>query len=201
MAVIVVGGHSRDIGKTSVVAGLIGALPERNWLAIKITQFGHHVCSKDGSSCNCAPSGRSWAMSEELDRDGSTDTSRFLAAGAKRSLWVRTREGMLSIAMPQLRIEIAKSGNTIIESNSILKYIRPDLYVSVLDPSTEDFKPSAREFLDRADAVLLHGSEDTPRWQGVSLKPVAEKPFFLTTPPAYLGPEFLQWVRTRLSLS
>lgn len=199
MAVVVIGGHSRSVGKTSVVAGLIAALQERNWLAVKITQFGHDVCSKDGKACACSPGKRSWVMSEERDPGTETDTSRFLAAGAKRSLWVRTQQGMLSIAMPQLRIEIAKSVNTIIESNSILRYIRPDLYVTVLDPSTEDFKQSAREFLDRADAVLLHGSKDAPKWQGVSLKPIAERPFFMSSPPQYLAPDFLQWVRGRLA--
>ena len=41
MAVVVIGGHSRSVGKTSVVAGLIAALPEYSWHAMKITQFGH----------------------------------------------------------------------------------------------------------------------------------------------------------------
>src|SRR6266436_1909073 len=37
MAIIVVGGHTRNIGKTSVVAGLIAALPEMHWTAFKVT--------------------------------------------------------------------------------------------------------------------------------------------------------------------
>ena len=45
MAIVVIGGHSRNVGKTSVVAGLITRLRELDWLAIKITQFGHGVCS------------------------------------------------------------------------------------------------------------------------------------------------------------
>ena len=44
----------------------------------------------------------------------------------------------------------------IMESNSVLKFMRPDLYMTVLDPGTEDFKKSAQEFLDRAEAVILH---------------------------------------------
>ena len=47
MAIVVIGGHSRSVGKTSVVAGLIAALPELNWTALKITQFGHGICSAD----------------------------------------------------------------------------------------------------------------------------------------------------------
>jgi molybdopterin-guanine dinucleotide biosynthesis protein len=48
MAIVVVGGHSRSVGKTSVVANLIARLPERHWTACKITQFGHGFCSANG---------------------------------------------------------------------------------------------------------------------------------------------------------
>ena len=53
MAVVVVGGHSRNIGKTSVVAGLIARLPEFHWTAFKITQYGHGFCTADGAPCDC----------------------------------------------------------------------------------------------------------------------------------------------------
>ena len=90
MAIVVIGGHSRSVGKTSVVAGLIAALPEYNWTALKITQYGHGVCSLNGESCHCATDDHSWAISEEKDRSGESDTSRFLVAGAVHALWVRT---------------------------------------------------------------------------------------------------------------
>src|ERR1022692_937125 len=92
MALIVIGGHSRSVGKTSVVAGLIAALPEFHWTAIKITQYGHGICSANGELCDCATDDHSWAVTEERDHSGESDTSRFLACGATRSLWVRTRD-------------------------------------------------------------------------------------------------------------
>ena len=64
MAILVVGGHSRSVGKTSVVAGLIAALPEYDWTAFKITQYGHGICSQNGESCHCATDDHSWAISE-----------------------------------------------------------------------------------------------------------------------------------------
>src|SRR5512135_199246 len=103
MAIVVIGGHSRSIGKTSLVAGLIAALPERHWTAVKITQYGHGICSADGSPCECATADHSWAITEEHDRSGESDTSRFLVAGAARALWVRTRQGNLAEALPALR--------------------------------------------------------------------------------------------------
>jgi hypothetical protein len=200
MALIVIGGHSRSVGKTSVVAGLIAALPEFNWTALKVTQYGHGVCSMDGELCHCATDDHSWAISEELDRSGESDTSRFLAAGAVRAWWVRTEQGRLAEAMPAMRGKLAESENAILESNSILKFLRPDLYLTVLDPGTADFKKSAQEFLDRADAIILHQNETTDvAWRQISLKPVARRPMFRISPPPYVTPDIIEFVRQKLT--
>jgi len=197
MAVVVVGGQSRNLGKTSVVAGLIAALPERRWLAMKITQYGHGVCSVNGESCGCAVDEHTWAITEEHDRSGKSDTSRFLVAGAARSLWVRTKQGRLAEAMPDLREELAAAGNVIVESNSVMKFLRPDVYLTVLDASTTDFKESAREFLDFASAIVLHehAAGEAAAWKDVSLKPAAGKPVFRIRPPQYVTGEMVKFVR------
>jgi hypothetical protein len=199
MAIVVIGGHSRSVGKTSVVAGLIAALPELQWTALKVTQYGHGICSANGEACDCATSDHSWAISEEKNRDGDSDTSRFLAAGAARVWWVRTEQGRLAEAMPAVRAKLTGAENVIFESNSVLKFVRPELYLTVLDPGNADFKNSAREFLDLASAVILREAKgDTPVWRGVSLKPIGDKPVFRITPPPYVTPEIIEFVRRRL---
>ncbi len=203
MAVVVVGGHSRNIGKTSVVAGLIAALPEYRWTAFKITQYGHGFCTADGAPCDCQTDDHTIAVSVERDASTGADSARYLAAGAERSLWVRTRVGMLADAMPRIRKELAAceeaGGNAIIESNSILQFLRPDLYLSLLDAGTADFKESARRYLDRADAVLVVDRALAPMWQGVSLRLVEGKPHFAVSGPNYLTSEVVGFVRARLS--
>ncbi|MGZ4833840.1 MAG: hypothetical protein ACXVZQ_12995 [Terriglobales bacterium] len=202
MAIVVIGGHSRSVGKTSVVAGLIAAMPERHWTAVKITQFGHGVCSASAELCDCATADDSWAIVEERDRSGESDTSRFLVAGARRSLWVRTRQGNLAEAMPALRKQLVDAENVIIESNSVMKFLRPDIYMSVLDYGTADFKPSAREYLDLASAVVLHDApaDTPPAWSGVSLKLIQGKPVFRIRPPHYVSDEMADFVREQLSV-
>ena len=155
MPTIVIGGHTRNIGKTSVVAGLIAALPQLNLTAIKITQFGHNVCSANGEPCDCQTADHTLAISEERDPTTGTDTSRFLAAGAKHVFWVRTRQGELAEAMPRVRKLIAEAENIILESNSVLRFLQPDLSLAVLDPTIADFKPSALRYLDRVDALIV----------------------------------------------
>ena len=200
MALVVIGGHSRSVGKTSVVAGLIAALPEFHWTALKITQFGHGICSADGKRCDCDTGDDHFrALSDEKDLSGETDTSRFLVAGADRSIWVRTRQGRLSEAITDIERKIAGAENVIMESNSIIGFLRPDLYMTVLDAGREDFKVSANEFLDRADAVILHQTDTAPKWNAVSLDRVAGKPSFVIQPPPYVTPEIVSYVRERLA--
>src|SRR3979490_3328238 len=193
MPIIVIGGHSRSVGKTSVVAGLISALPDFRWTALKITQYGHGICSANGEACDCATADHAWAVSEERNRSGESDTSRFLVAGAGHSWWVRTEQGRLAEAMPRVRQILSKTQNTIIESNSVLRFLKPDLYLTVLDPQTADFKTSAQTFLDRADGVLLHSGNNSKSlaWERVSLKPVVSRPIFAIRPPQYVTSEIV----------
>jgi len=198
MSSLVIGGHSRSVGKTSVVAGIIAALPEFHWTAAKITQYGHGVCGVNGEACDCATADHAWAITEERSRAGDSDTSRFLAAGAHKVWWVRTQQGRLAEAMPTLRTRLAEAENVILESNSVMRFLRPDLYITVLDPATADFKNSAQEFLDRADAVILHKAADGRGWERVSLKPVAGRPVFQIVPPEYVTEEMVEFVRRQL---
>ena len=82
MAIVVVGGHTRNIGKTSVMAGLIAAMPEKHWTAFKITQFGHGVCSANGEPCDCETADHTIAVSEER---GAGKWHRFFTLPCSRS--------------------------------------------------------------------------------------------------------------------
>ncbi len=165
--VIVVGGHTRSIGKTQLVCDIINAFPEANWIAGKITQYGHGVCAQNGEHCDCAPDEHGYAISWEQDAQTGTDSSRFLAAGAKRSFWLRTKQGFLAEGLPLLRRALSEATSArdrdadpqtlIVESNSLLQFVHPSLYFAVLDSRRDDFKDSARIVLDRADALVFRG--------------------------------------------
>jgi hypothetical protein len=203
MAIIVVGGHTRNIGKTSVVTGLIAALPELQWTAFKVTQFGHGICSANGKPCSCETGPHTIAISEERDPTTGTDSARFLAAGAVRSFWVRTRQGQLAEAMPRVQKELASATNAILESNSILRFLKPDLYLTVLDPTNHDFKSSAQYFFDHADAVLWSGTgpQDTTAWPAGLLQLARNKPQFFLEPPAYSNSELTKFVAEHIAVT
>jgi hypothetical protein len=197
---VVVGGHSRDIGKTSVVAGLIRKLRNRKWTAVKITLYGNGVCAHDGGACGCEPaSGEAFELTEEFEPND-TDSGRYLAAGAERSFWLRAPAGELARAAGTVRKMIESSGNVIVESNSILELVNPDVFLMVLDFSCEDFKPSSLRFMDRADAFLVvDRGINAPLWEDVARGLWEGKPQFPVKPPAYVTAAVADFVKGKLS--
>ena len=196
---VVVGGHTRNIGKTTLAVQILASTQQLGWTAMKITQYGHGVCSANGEACDCATADHAVAFSEERDPASGSDTARMLAAGARRVVWVRTQQGSLAEAMPRLRKEIAAAGNILLESNSVLRFVRPDLYVAVLQPQVADFKPSALRYLDRADALFVPDGVDLAQtaWQGISPAILAGKPVFALQEQG-LGAEASDWLTARL---
>ena len=201
---VVVGGHSRNIGKTSVVEGLIRSLPGWNWTAIKITQYGHGICSSAGEPCACEviDTAHPFAVSEESGDSHASDSARYLAAGARRSLWVRTAEGQLGHAMPAIRAAVATAENSLLESNSVLQFLKPDLYLVVLDFATKDFKPTSRRYLDRADAlVMVQRGIGQPHWTGVAPQLWETQPRFVVEPPQWVTEEMVSFLKEKRALS
>ena len=205
--IIVIGGHTRTIGKTQLVCDVISAFPEARWIAGKITQYGHGVCAQNGHDCDCAPDEHICAISWEKSATTGTDSSRFLAAGAQKSFWLRTKQGFLAEGLPILRNELheiyaadyrdrdnsaGKSFSSdapiaptkplalIVESNSLMQFVKPTLFFSVVAPAKEDFKDSARAALDRADALVVRGvgigAGGEPLWMKLPAKLLREKP-------------------------
>src|SRR5579863_1026277 len=197
--VVVVGGHTRSIGKTQLVCDVISAFRDANWIAGKITQYGHGVCAQNGENCDCAPDEHVCAINWETHPNTGTDSSRFLAAGARRSFWLRTKQGFLAEGMPLLRTaldEIAQVRrhdedpspiHVILESNTLLQFLKPDLFLMVLHPARSDFKDSAQLQLDRASAFVLrdpipsnlNAEKAATSWPNISLPLLRSRPNFI----------------------
>lgn len=194
MATIVVSGHSRKVGKTSVMAGLIHALREYSWTAVKISSHRH----SGFPGFRCEGSTNALEVHEETKRDGSSDTSRFLAAGACRSFWIQVDPASSLDSLLPLKTLLHSSSHLMIESNWILRHLQPDLCILVLRYDINHFKESARHALDLAHAVVaVHSRLSLPPWEGISS--LLEKiPCFDAADPQNLPPDLIDFVRLRL---
>ena len=133
-----------------------------------ITRWGPGGWSTKGEACECAvrydhPCG----LQAERNRAGGTDSGRYLAAGAALSYWLRTAAGQLGNALPAFRRIFCEAQNTIGESNSILEFVKPDLYLPVLDFEVEDFTRTALLYLDIAEALgVIERGPRRREWRG-----------------------------------
>ncbi len=153
--IVVVGGSGRKVGKSSLIESLIRALPEARWLAIKVSG---HVHGAD-----------QWKLERHQTPDAETDTGRFLAAGAREAWWLRAGEGHLAAAAPELQALMAGFENVIIESNSIIGLLCPDLYLFV---AGDEWKESAGRWLANADSVIVTAAD---RASGEPLRLLSER--------------------------
>ena len=197
MAIIVVGGGGRGAGKTALVCGLMRALPEIPWTAVKITTHEH---------------GKPAPIWEETEPGEGTDTSRYLAAGALRSLLVTAGEDALGsgddtlgpIVQQILRECLPPAGaikagtvnegairaGVIFESNSVLRHLRPDVFLCAATSPWVHEKPSYDLVSQHMDAMVeLAGHDHIIE---------AEKTTFRLASLERVSPTMQEWLRERL---
>lgn len=145
MAVIVVGGSGRGAGKTALICGLISALPEIAWTAIKITTHAH---------------GKPMPIWEETTAGQEADTARYLAAGAKRALLVTADDAELGPIVQQVLEQSRPPGGVIFESNRVLRCLQPDLCLSAALSLKGERKESFDLVEQRMDAMVELAGHD-----------------------------------------
>jgi len=151
MAIVVVGGSGKDVGKTALVCAVIAALPDFGWTAVKIT--GHdYAPSRDPRQTSSAVTA---VVCEETQAGQGTDTARYLAAGAKRALLV-TRSGD-RVPIAEIRAALGNDRNVIFESNRIVEELKPDLCLALT--GVDEKKPSFDRLLRSAHALVTVGGE------------------------------------------
>ncbi len=147
---VVVGGHSRAVGKTATIEHILRARCREPWTAVKISAHRH------AGTNSAAP-----LVDETHHASPLTQTGRYLEAGARRAFLCRTPEARLSDTAAFLRQLVADGTNVIVESNRITRFVRPDLVLFVVSPSVTDWKASSTACLAAAGALITRERADT----------------------------------------
>lgn len=181
MAIVVIGGSGKDVGKTTLVCAVISALPEFGWTAVKIT--GHdYESAAEGVNVGTT------AIREETRAGGETDTERYLAAGARRALLV-TRVGS-AVPVSGIREALGGDRNVIFESNRIVNVMKPDVCLALV--GGQERKSSFERLLFSADGIVVVGGIQ------VDGLPSTARRFDLESVER-LSPELVDWLRHRLT--
>lgn len=178
MRIITVSGAHSGVGKTKVAEMLLKKL--RGWSAIKVTvSHRGNVCPRHRDCGACDQLGSDFAIVSDrkiIEQKGK-DTQRFKQAGAKETLWLKAHPQGLKQGLKKTLSMLKKARGIIIEGNSILKYLKPDLAIFVIRRDSAfpalhteirggippevsgDWrdKPSAKEIFNKVDLVITTG--------------------------------------------
>lgn len=142
-----IGGSRSGAGKTTVACEILQNLP--GWGAIKYTKSSLYGSITDDIK----------VLSEK-----GKDTKRFLDSGAGKVLWVRAPFHELPEILPMAVEMLSNFKGIIVEGNSAIDILRPDIVIFVSGPEGE-IKSGAERILRMADIVVFDGEPPvgTPR--------------------------------------
>lgn len=183
MAIVVVGGGGRGSGKSALVCGVIAALPEMHWIAVKVANHAH---------------GTAEPIWEETAPGEATDTARYLAAGARRAfLLTATGDAEMKDVLDSLWQTVGRNANLIFESNRVQQFVKGDVCLLVGRGSgTEDQKESYNLIAGQADAIVLHAADEESEQ---SLNEVEDQwSVFRLERFERLSPKMVGWLSARL---
>jgi hypothetical protein len=184
MAILVVGGSHRGIGKTALVCGLIAALPEVRWTAVKITSDDH---------------GMPATVWEETEAGQGSDTARYLAAGAKRSFLITVWDGEMEARLAELERMVGPEQSVIYESNRVVEFVKPDLCLVVDDAGGEEAaKPSFMRIEALADVMVSRGPDDSESGVRLGSGSGGARPCFQLVAFERIFPQMREWLRERI---
>ena len=168
--IVAVSGFSSNVGKSTLVCELLSRLS--GWEAIKLTRGHYRSCGRDPQACCVSDligeepivrSGRS------ENYEAGKDTGRFWEAGAVNVHWVIANDEQVKPGVDEALSRV-QTGGVIIEGNSFLEFVSPDLAIMCARAEGGTFKSSARRGLARTDVLYvtsldLNGAEALVQFQ------------------------------------
>jgi len=134
-----IGGAYSGSGKTRIASCLLEIL--RGWGAIKYTRTSLYSSITDDPS----------VLSEQ-----GKDTRRFLDAGAERVIWVQSPPADLAAILPMALDKLSSLKGILIEGNSAITVLQPDIIIFVCGEDSQRFKDSAYTILRNSHVVIYH---------------------------------------------
>lgn len=164
-----IGGSHSGIGKTSIAVAILEAVTSNR---SSMPNKDQEQSANPLSTARCSLLNKRWgaikytktAFYTSIIDDKSIlyqknkDTRRLLDAGAKEVLWVQSPANAISEVMSIAIDRLSHLDGIIIEGNSAIEFLKPDIVVFINNVSNKNIKPSAERILKQADIVIENGA-------------------------------------------
>ena len=154
---LLVGSTARNTGKTTFCLAFLDKWKDKfDIIGLKVTTIreGKGICHHGNDGCGaCTSFSGNYEIIEETNKSGGKDTSKLLAAGAKKVFWIRALTGYVQEALDVFMTQFSSKHIIVCESNALIGFVTPGVSVLMHRNSVAKIKPSADFFLKRADFV------------------------------------------------
>jgi len=146
---MMIGGSSKNSGKTTLIRKLIEQFPDLKLIAVKavlydnVTDFQRHYPEYKEKDF--------FAIREHKAVD--KDSGRFLSSGADQAWFLAAHTTGEEKLLTHLQTICETGQPVILESNILRKFIVPKYYVMIVNPD-KPIKQSAQQYMHLADFVL-----------------------------------------------
>jgi len=150
---LIIGGSSRNIGKTTLALNLVHKYSgSENITGLKVTSIrpgeeSFHGTHGDWPVIN-------YRILEELNSDGRKDTSKLLNAGAERVFYIESTDAFLLPAFNEFLDLNSIRGPIICESGSLRQIVIPGLFVLLKHHDPDNIKPGFAALEALADIIF-----------------------------------------------
>jgi hypothetical protein len=148
-----IGGNSRNAGKTTLACKIISKLSQSHEvIGLKVTSIrpGEENLHGDHSEDELAD----FEIHEEIDPASHKDTSLMLRAGASRVYYIRTSTECSEVAVKEFFKLHVSDQAVICESRSLRDFIIPGIFIMMLRIPAEGKKKEIENYLSMADKVF-----------------------------------------------
>jgi hypothetical protein len=149
---LLIAGTGRNSGKTTLACRIITKYSNtQSIVAMKISPHRHNI----------EPGGQIWIQNdhicilEETDWGTGKDSSRMLAAGAKRSFFISATEDNLASAVQETLKLVSEDAFMICESGGLRKWVEPGLFLMVSRNGPSVLNSGKRDLID-FEPVWVH---------------------------------------------
>jgi hypothetical protein len=150
---LLVGGASRNVGKTTFISSLIRNFSKSHKIVgIKVKTIYDNDLFFHGNDIGSIK--ENFILIEEFDLDNEKDSAGMLKAGAKRAFRLKVHHSQLLIAFNYFIDLLGEETLIVCESNSIRRVIIPDLFLFIKFPDNLNIKPSGIELEKKANRVI-----------------------------------------------
>lgn len=190
MKIISVTGSHSGVGKTSLASLIIREIEGLS--AIKVTKTDLFT---------------SITTDDEIISESGKDSAVFKESGARNVVWVKSTQRDLKECLNQALSMVSDSRGVVIEGNSPIEYIEPDLIIFVMKEDLSGLKASGSRALERADLVVINTDSNSIQGENIErlkirlidINPDAEI-FSNDLAGGKIQREFLDFVKKRIGM-